>query len=168
MFHSPKKSVLYCAYRLEVEHTTATGSTMLIQGTAFYVKKNADLFLVTNRHNLDPPMKNPKYAGYKPSGLKLSGYFGGQHLTAELARQELVIGFPANDEEDVAAIRVTNAPFKAEGNMLVVTQLNYDLLADADMLAKVDICDFVALPGYPDFFDRNGNRPDYENGHDRK
>ncbi len=158
MFHSPNKSVLYCAYRLEVEHSTATGSINLIQGTAFYVKKNSDLFLVTNRHNLDAPMKNRKYAGYKPSGLKLSGYFNGQYLTAELARQELAIGFPDNDEEDVAAIRVTNVPFIAKGDMLV-TQLNYDLLADADMLAKIDVCDLVALPGYPDFYDRNGNRP---------
>ncbi|WOH63162.1 hypothetical protein [Bradyrhizobium sp. BWA-3-5] len=70
MFHPPQKPVLYCAYRLEVEHSTATG----------------------------------------------------------------------------------------EGSM-VVTQIGYELLADADMLAKIDVCDLVALPGYPDFYDRNGNRP---------
>jgi hypothetical protein len=39
------------------------------------------------------------------------------------------------------------------------TYIDFDLLADANQLSKLDICDMVALPGYPDFYDRNGDRP---------
>lgn len=160
MFHSPSKIILYSAYRVDVEHATAAGDKKIISGTAFYVRRDTDLFLITNRHNLDAPMKDIKHAGYKPVGLRLSGYFGGNHLVAVLAKQELSIGYPTNDQEDVAAIRVTTAGFTVEPPKdMIATFIDYDLIATAEDLSKIDVCDIVALPGYPDFYDRNGDRP---------
>jgi hypothetical protein len=160
MFHSPKKIVLYTAYRIDVEHATAAGDTKTINGTAFYVQKGSDLFLITNRHNVDAPMKDIKYAGYKPTGLKLSGYFGGEHLVAELVRQELSIGYPPNNDEDVAAIYLTDVQFAVRPSKdMTATFINYNSLATDEALTQIDICDMVAVPGYPDFYDRNGDRP---------
>jgi hypothetical protein len=160
MFHSPNKGVLYSAYRIDVAHASASGNTMTISGTAFYVRREKELFLVTNRHNLDAPMKNIKYAGFKPTGFNLSGYFDGEHLVATLAEQEISIGFTENDQEDVAAIHITGAPFLVnKPKNMIATFIEHEALATSDELSKLDICDMVALPGYPDFFDRNGDRP---------
>jgi hypothetical protein len=160
MFHSPEKKILYCAYRIEVEHANASGDTSSISGTAFYIKRDDDLFLVTNRHNLDAPMKDLKYAGYKPVGIKLSGYFDGEHLVAELVEQEIAIGHPDNDQEDVAAIRITNVKFLVnKPRDMTATFIGHDALATGEELSRIDICDMVVLPGYPDFYDRNGDRP---------
>jgi hypothetical protein len=145
-------------YRIVVEHSNASGNTISISGTAFYVKRENELFLITNRHNLD--MKDMKYAGYKPIGLNLSGYFDGEHLVATLAEQEISIGFTDNDDEDVAAIRITSAPFSLnKPKNMIATFIGHEVLASTEELSKLDICDMVALPGYPDFFDRNGDRP---------
>ena len=160
MFHSPPKRVLYSAYRINVEHANAAGDKKIISGTAFYVRKGTELFLITNRHNVDAPMKDIKYAGYKPVGFTLSGYFDGIHLVANVASQEIWIGYPANDEEDVAAIQATNVGFVVEPPAeMITTFIDHTKIATAADLSKIDVCDMVALPGYPDFYDRNGNRP---------
>jgi hypothetical protein len=160
VYHAPTKLILYCAYQIVVEHTSASGDSTTIHGTAFYVKRNDDLFLITNRHNVDAVMKDVKYAGYKPTGIQLSGYFDGEHLVADLAYQEIQIGFPSNPNEDVAAINVTTVQFHV--NKIANMSANYidvSKLSKASDLSRLDICDMVALPGYPDFYDRNGNRP---------
>jgi hypothetical protein len=118
------------------------------------------MFLITNRHNVDAAMKHPKYAGYRPVGLEISGYFGNRYLHATLAQTELTIGFPDNLDEDVAAINLTNVGFIVEPPLdMLVNYISYSLVADDSHLSKLDICDMVAIPGYPDFYDRNGERP---------
>lgn len=160
MFHSPGRRILYSAYRLSVEHLNQNGLSITINGTAFYVLRDEELFLITNRHNVDAVMKNEKYAGYRPVGLKLSGYFGDDHLSATLAHTELVIGFPNNIEEDVAAINLTNVGFMVDPPQDMTTNyISHSLLGDQTRLSTLNICDMVAIPGYPDFYDRNGDRP---------
>lgn len=160
MFHSPSKRVLYAAYRIQVTHLSAAGGEIVISGTAFYIKRENQMFLVTNRHNLDAVMKNGKYAGYRPRYLTLSGYFNDEHLTAEVAEQEISIAFCDNTEEDVAAINVTNTGFMVDKQKeMTATYFDFSSLADDDNLSTLDICDLVVLPGYPAYFDRNGDRP---------
>jgi hypothetical protein len=160
VFHAPTKSFLYSAYRLTIGHENAAGHTKAIHGTAFYLRCEKDLFLITNRHNLDLVMKDEKYAGYRPTSLQISGYFAGEHMIAELSHQEITIGVPENLHEDVAAIAITHAPFMVNKlKEMSATYIDFSLLADVSQLSKLDVCDMVALPGYPDFYDRNGDRP---------
>ncbi|MGM4891774.1 hypothetical protein [Tardiphaga sp. 839_C3_N1_4] len=160
MFHSPAKHLLYTAYKLAVEHVHPNGHSIKIVGTAFYITRGSEMYLITNRHNVDAVMKAEKYAGYRPDSLELSGYFGGKYLHARLA-DDISIGFPENVDEDVAAINLTNVRFATEPpeHEMRVNYISYDSIADEKQLASLSICDMVALPGYPDFYDRNGERP---------
>ncbi|MCF2523447.1 hypothetical protein [Bradyrhizobium sp. G127] len=160
MYHAPGKLLLYCAYRIEVEHISASGDSKTISGTAFYAIKDGKQFLVTNRHNVDAAMKNIKYAGYQMANIRVSGYFGGEHLVGDFAGQEIFLGFPQNSIEDVAAIDVTSATYHVNKSKNMMTNyVGQSLIASDAELSKLDICDMVALPGYPDFYDRNGDRP---------
>jgi hypothetical protein len=159
LFHAPQKSILYSAYRIAIEHSCSSGA-LTVQGTAFYLSTAERLYLITNRHNLDLVMKHEKYAGYRPTRVSLSGYFGDHYLRCDMISNELLVGFPPNGTEDVAAIDVTNAPFKCNAHHeMQAFYLKESALADDQALAQLNICDMVALPGYPDFFDRNGDRP---------
>jgi hypothetical protein len=77
-----------------------------------------------------------------------------------MARQEISVGYPGNISEDVAAMDMTAAKFTVDKPMdMSVCYLEYSLLANDDMLGRIDVCDMIAFPGYPAYYDRDGDRP---------
>jgi hypothetical protein len=118
------------------------------------------MVLITNRHNVDAAMKDQKYVGYQPCGLTLEGHFGNNYLICELAHPEISIGCPTNPSEDVAAIDLTTAKFHVDKSAdMSVCFLHSELLANENVLETIQVCDMVAFPGYPKYYDRDGERP---------
>lgn len=168
MFDSLPKDFLYSAYQLRSTHLRGDGDVKVFSGTCFHIKDGEEIFLVTNRHNLEANYKDEKYAGYKINNLEISGYFGSeQYLDCLIEKQTLKYATSENYDEDVIALdmtkvsvvyrrRKTTTPLPTD-----ISPINLDisLIATNDELCKIDPCDVIAFPGYPEFFDRNGNRP---------
>ena len=63
-------------------------------------------------------------------------------------------------ENDVACIinvRATN--LDGSQNLHIDHCIYYDMLADEEFISTCTVCDFVAFPGFPEWYDKNENRP---------
>ena len=163
MFHALPKPFLYSAYRLFAEFDKS-GEKKTAQGTAFFVTDGKSrIGLVTNRHAIDLAYKDSKYVGFQLSGLAIRGYFekgSFAHAAINLSNAKIVMA--ATYSEDVATVRLgqiqvhdssvvgTFTPYAVRWEMLA-TKVDFD--------GALDICDMVAFPGYPPWFDRDGQRP---------
>jgi hypothetical protein len=167
MYHSLSRDHLYSAYRLITKHQTSTGETKEISGTCFHVKDGEQLYLVTNRHNIELSHKDKKYSGYKISAISIVGYFGRNtfaQIHAVSQNFNYAWSFNSVDNEDVIVLSVTGLKFLITGNQSKPSQLspiNIDIkmLANQADLEKLDLCDLIAFPGYPAEYDMNGERP---------
>lgn len=162
MFHSLQRPFLYSAYRLFAQFA-GNGDAKTTTGTAFFVTNGSDqIGLVTNRHAIDISYKGPKYARYTLNGLAIRGYFVGgsfAHAAINLADSKLEVA--SNYFEDVATLRIGQVQVASGGSgPLTPHAVNRTMLATAqDFENGFEICDMLAFPGYPTWFDRNGERP---------
>ena len=167
MFHGLNNSFLYSAYRIEATFVNSAGGPITGSGTGFWVH-NVDTksALVTNRHVLDPAYRNPKYQGYKLQKLIVSGKDTDSSTELPDIQQtveilEPNISYSHHPENDVAC--VTNPMVKVlSGNAeaRVHFSIPHDFLATReDFESKFSICDFVAFPGYPEWYDIRQQRP---------
>lgn len=159
MFHGLDNRFLYTAFRFEAHFAHKHHGTMLVSGTAFFVRISAELFLVTNRHNVDAYYKDEKYLGYELHKISLAGRFSGDVLTHAVLRPPWDIKFHSDDRNDVVLIKQPD--IGADQHTIVI-----DYFIDESMIAQsneftgdLSVCDFVAFPGYPIWHDRVETRP---------
>ncbi len=123
------------------------------EGTGFFVKKDKELYLITNRHVIDLEYKDAgnRYSGYKLRTISFDARrFDEQNSRA--VTQNYVISRPtykfASDLYDDIACFYT---IKVKGSVeLTPISIPYQMLADADFITnKLAACDRVALIGFP-------------------
>ncbi len=134
MFHTPEKKVLYTAYRLDAEHQDASGRSLRISGTAFFVRFKERNLLVTNRHNVDAPYKDKKYLGMRMISYKLGGDFGSGYIECVPAHHPNLV-YSSNYNEDVAVFYVTGLDLDTSSNdQLTPVYIDFPFLADEESL----------------------------------
>lgn len=166
------KQLLYTAYRLRTLHLARDGSEKTAIGTCFYVKDKDQIFLVTNRHNVDLSYGNAKYVGYKWEGMQVDGYYNNDdYCEISYAGQSIKFAAPKNPDEDVFVIEVPKTPMafrrrrkpgedantKTEGVGPVTIDLG--MLASDDDLKNLSAGTPVLLPSYSAHYDRSSERP---------
>jgi hypothetical protein len=67
--------------------------------------------------------------------------------------------FHPNYDNDVAVIVDVRGHALVGNAMSVDYILNYPSIADAAFINSMEVCDFVAFPGFPEWFDRESYRP---------
>jgi hypothetical protein len=87
------RRLLYAAYRISVMHSGPNGSQTEVHGTCFFIKSNAELYAVTNRHNVDLAFKNRKYVGYKPIAIKTAGFADNDHYYEGVPTEPIPFNF---------------------------------------------------------------------------
>lgn len=165
MFHSLRKPFLYAAYQLTSVFRDENNKSKSTNGTCFFVQSapGRPALLVTNRHCVDLSYKDEKYRSHKLDHVAIGGYFQMERFeefTLPFASRERWV-FSQNYAEDVA-VAVNPKGFCASGRKtaLVPFVVNKEMLAtENDFKVGLDVCDMVAFPGYPSWFDRNGWRP---------
>jgi hypothetical protein len=80
------RRLLYAAQRISLMHLGPDGSTKEVHGTCFFVKSDAELYAVTNRHN--------------------------EHYYEGAPTDPIRFVFPTNQFEDVAVFDLTNKQIK--------------------------------------------------------
>ena len=167
MFHGLNNDFLYSAYRIECTFINAAGSSITGSGTGFWVhNSDSKMTLVTNRHVLDTTFRNSEYEGYTLQKLTVWGK--GKNPSTDLPdiRQAFEILDPDiryshTLENDVACIidpqvRPLHRNVEAEVSFWIPRGF---LATREDFTSQFSVCDFVAFPGYPEWYDRRQQRP---------
>ncbi len=173
MFSGIRNETLYAAYRIKAQFKLRDVELAEVRsGTAFFVRAhNGTHYLFTNRHLLDAGYNQPsgKYLGAELTGVLIEG-LSASNADVTLVPQDPVafeiispstsLKFAANYFEDVACFVEPKVSVVKGLDATVHFHLNQSELADDSWLeTQLRVCDFVAFPGFPPWFDRAANRP---------
>jgi hypothetical protein len=164
MFHGLDNSFLYTAYRIETEFQNCQGLTRVFFGTAFFLRnKNDHLCLITNRHVVDlqyRPEDPTKYIGYKLSKITIRGK--GKDPSSQLPDLDLhavvhhdKIIYSSDRENDVVCIVNPTGEDAFQVDYIIPYQF---IATEEDFKTSLSVCDFVAFPGFPEWYDERGYR----------
>ena len=166
MFHGLNNSFLYSAQLLECTFADAIGNEKTIGGTGFWLKNGSTISLITNRHVLDLEYYHPKYKGYSLQSLVVVGKVQDENGAPEIEQRLLIknhaeIQLSTTKENDIAAIIKPEVDVVGGGEIKpILGGVDRNLLATTeDLTTKISVCDFVAYPGFPPWYDKRGGRP---------
>lgn len=166
---SLNRNVYYASRRLEVGWTETGGKSRLTTGTGFLVVRTDPppnrVFLVTNRHVIDPVYRSEKYRGLVASvdSVAIIGFEG--EIDGGNPNQTIKVDGvkPRTSDdwaEDVAVMEVTNSPVMVNGSNSVNRAWNFDMLASKEEFGDaVRVGDLVVSIGFPRFGEYQTVRP---------
>lgn len=165
MFHGLTNQFLYAAYKVSATFADDIGNVMSGTGTCFFVKnKSGDLCLISNRHVFDISYKkdDDSLAKYSLREIEISGKRGspGDNIPESDLSFSIVpnVKFSGDSNNDIACIKKI---IPLRGNDIRIDYfIPYSFLAtEADFQKRLMICDFLAFPGFPEWYDKHENRP---------
>ena len=172
MYAGATNEMLYAAYNVVASFRKKDGGQFSGNGTAFFVMSpSSKLFLVTNRHMLDPSYqpKEPSYVGAELIGILLNGFAADNGDVSKVPRTRVAgdlvyrreqIKFAADDDEDVAVLAVTQLRSVPGTATSIDFFVSWRELADDKWIAEnLTTSDFVVFPGYPPWHDKSEGRP---------
>jgi hypothetical protein len=169
MNHGLNNALLYTALKTDISFIDVYGKQKDIIATSFIVKNRADEFcLITNRHVLDYPYKFPKNKGCKIENMTLTikkisedKYFPDVEIRCNIQNLEDIV-YSSNYFNDAACIKKIKAINQSSQKPITDFDffIPYKLIANEDFInSQLTICDFVAFPGYPPWYDKYNNSP---------
>ena len=166
MLHGLSNQFLYSAYKVESTFTRGMDKPICLRGTGFWTKNsNSKLVLVTNRHMVDAEFGNPNLYGYELSKLSVSGKVNDESTGLPTLDQCWTVDhsglkFSGISENDIAClvepVCISTLPVPS----IIENWIQNDLFATKkDFDDQITVCDLVAFPGYPMWYDQRQNRP---------
>lgn len=166
MLHGLNNTYLYSAKKILTKCTDGT-TEKVFRGTGFFVEKEDDIYFITNRHMVEPDYSNPRYSGYKLMEFYVESYEGfdadGLPLNLRMTKMNNFADFKfhSNDNNDVACLK--NPTFS--GGITANSAIPFSLIATEEWISqKLLVCDTIAYPGFPEWFDRQNNTPIFRMG----
>lgn len=165
--HGLNNNFLYSAKKV-IAHWSDGVQTVELRGTGFFIVKNEEIFLITNRHVVQPGYSDPRLAGFKIESFKIEGYSDfnengmptKKHVADVENFNEFV--FSKNPHNDIACLK--NAHLK-NGDMNITCHIPYNMLATDEWTKKhISVCDSIAYPGFPEWYDRQNDTPIFRMG----
>lgn len=168
MIHGLSNAFLYSAKRVITIWDTPKG-TIESSGTGFFVQKNDDLFLITNRHVAELEYAHPEYTGALFKECRCEGYecmsenFTPSVYTSIKIENHHDFVFHSNTHNDIACLK--NPQYVSGTSGTITLPIDYSLLATKELIdTKLMVCDTIAYPGFPDWYDRKNNTPIFRMG----
>ena len=163
MFHGMKNTILYTAYKLYCEYEKNSSDKIQTVGTCFVVEsKYRHPCVITNIHLIIPSFSNKKYVGYKLINARLvgkkdtDGFKGDAKVNQEIDLRTELFVFPENELVDVSACPLI---IKKEKYQVMEYHVPFNLIANEKFINELEICDFIPIPGFPEWHDREADRP---------
>lgn len=165
MFHGLNNQFLYVAYKVTATFADDIGNVRTGTGTCFFVKNKRDsLCLVSNRHVFDFSYKkdDSSLAKYSLKEIEISGKRGSTEDNIPEGDLSFSIvpnvKFSGDCNNDIACVTEI-IPLKAN-DIRIDYFVPYSFLAiEADFQKRLMVCDFLAFPGFPEWYDKQANRP---------
>ena len=168
MMHGLSNTFLYTAKRVITLWDTDLGQVET-SGTGFFVNKGNELYLITNRHVVDLTYAAPKYTGATMIGCRCEGYesvsrdsLPSTYTTIHIKNYNAFV-FHNNQYNDIACLK---DPESIDGSPSRISlPIDYELLASKEKIDnKLTICDTIAYPGFPKWYDKKNNTPIFRMG----
>ena len=166
MMHGLNNTFLYAAKKIVARWTDGTKQIEL-RGTGFFIQKDMDVYFVTNRHVVEPGYSNAKYAGFRVSEFVIEHFetmdaFG---IPSTLKSTSVVnwseFRYHKNVYNDMACLKNP----KTIGDITIHYPIPYSMLASETWInQKLSVCDTIAYPGFPEWYDRQNNTPIFRMG----
>lgn len=165
MHHGLSNIYMYAVSRIIVRISNGISESIL-SGTGFFVKKDNGVFLITNRHIIQPEWSDVKYQGYKLVSVSFDcRSYNDSTKTVETENipiKSFEVKYADNNKDDIACITniaTNNNPQK------VPICMEYSMLANSEHFEKdFCICDQVAVIGFPVVYDHKNNMPVLRSG----
>ena len=161
MHHGLNNIYIYAVTKIEIVITNETDK-ITIGGTGFFIKKDDNLYLITNRHVVQPEWKEEKYKGYKL--VQISFDRREYNVATKSVDVEPIVikscnlSFASNNIDDIACITGIIPNDGWSGNWPVC--IEYSMLATSDNFEKdLSICDSLATIGFPVVYDHKHKVP---------
>ena len=166
MLHGINNTFLYSAKKIIAKWSNGS-TTVELRGTGFFIDKGGDLIFVTNRHVVEPGYSDAQYKDFKIVDIKFeslaSDINGGtpQKLAvASIVNYDAFV-FHSNPYNDVACLKNV----QVKDSISVSFTIPYSLLATDEWITQnLSVCDSIAYPGFPEWFDRQNNTPIFRMG----
>lgn len=166
MLHGLNNTFLYSAKKLIAVWVHETDAVEL-RGTGFFINKESELILVTNRHVVEPGYSDAKYQGYQVKSIRCESLdFEDESPTTPKLSVAYIQNwnefvFHSNPYNDIACLK----SIQVDNSLVVSFAIPYPMLATDEWLQnKLSVCDSLAYPGFPDWFDKQNNTPIFRMG----
>lgn len=166
MMHGLNNKYLYTAKKIVAKWSDGN-SQVELRGTGFFIRKDSDFFLITNRHVVEPGYSDAKYKGFKVVDFIVEHFedtdANGIPITAKATSVANwnEFKFHQNVHNDVACLKNP----KAIGGITIIYPISYSTLATEIWInQKLSVCDTIAYPGFPEWYDRQNNTPVFRMG----
>lgn len=173
MIHGINNKYLYASTKLTVSFVSADGKeTASLSGTGFFIKKEEKAYLLTNRHVVDIEYDSAlrqKYAGYKLQQVEFdtrkyvkdNGVHRVEVKNYVLASWD--IEYPETKEDDIACLY--NMEINGDVHSIEITGIDIAMVATADFIENLSVCDFIAFVGFPaNVYDKHNQLPILRSG----
>ena len=166
MTHGLNNDFLYSAKKIIVKYTNGV-EIKEFRGTGFFVQKEEELFFATNRHMVELEYLNPTYKGYIISEFKIESFeeIDPHGIPTTLKTVSIAnwkdFKYHPNTYNDIACLKTP----KVIGDMKIIYPIPYSMVASDDWInQKLSVCDTIAYPGFPEWYDRQNNTPVFRMG----
>jgi hypothetical protein len=165
MFHEPAENFLYTAYKIELEYHDDLGNLKSGIATAFILDIGSYApFIVTNRHVID--------FNYRSKTSGDNNYILHKFLMTGRRPDDTIYTFQLDDkptyylhDDDENDVVLIEARGKLNGGETLHWHFGIQHLADAEILKTVKPFDLICYAGFPDQYDKFGDRPIIRSGH---
>ena len=170
MLHGLSNEFLYSAKRI-VTYWNTTKGLIESSGTGFFVNKGDEIFLVTNRHVVELSYSRPEYAGATLHQFLVEGYecaevgkLPSQYSTIVIENVSEFVFHP-NRFNDIACLKNPKCDLSVSKTSTISLPIEYELLAtNEEINTKLTVCDTIAYPGFPQWYDKKNGTPIFRMG----
>ena len=170
MIHGLSNSFLYTAKHI-VTLWSFNNTIISWCGTGFFIKKEDDIYLITNRHVVEITYSKPEYAGAQLMEFKCEGFEYADEGQIPRSYSSLFIEnvsdfvFHPNQHNDIACLKNPKCNMSKGGSNSISLPIGYEMLATKEELgAALTVCDTIAYPGFPVWYDRKNSTPIFRMG----
>ena len=166
MTHGLNNTFLYAAKKV-IARWAKESEQVEFRGTGFFIQRDNEFYFVTNRHMVEPGYSDVKYKDYVVTEFIVESFEnvdeGGMPIALKAASIKNWANFKyhPNNNNDVACLK---GP-QSVGGMTIIAPISYSMLATDEWLnQKLSVCDTIAYPGFPEWYDRQNNTPIFRMG----
>jgi len=164
MNHGLNNTFLYSACLILSKFSDGT-NTVTMRGTGFFINTGSSLCLITNRHVVDIQYHDPKkeYIGYKLIDFSIDNRRN--NPTTKLPTDIIQVQVANFDEfifsqEPLNDIACLKSVTPKNGTVKIDHGIPIEIVATEEQINnELSVCDFVAFPGFPDWYDKLNNNP---------
>lgn len=168
--HGIKINFLYAAKRI-ISYWETDQGLMESTGTGFFIQKDSDLYLITNRHVAELSYSHPEFTDTELKEFFCEGFenYSEDNMPSNLGKLKIdnanKFVFHPNFHNDIACLKNPIIDISSPNAKSIISPIDFSVLATKEKLeTNLLVCDTIAYPGFPKWYDQKNNTPIFRMG----